>query len=102
MLAAEVVAALDADPRRLAVHLDDRHGAVHAERAQWALVPHLGRARAQELVHAALGADEFVPALLASLTGEPDAADRVRAVTDPRNPVGLADRMIDAVVGSAS
>jgi 3-carboxy-cis,cis-muconate cycloisomerase len=101
-LAAEVVASLEPDPLRLAGHRDDGRGAVHAERAQWALVPHLGRARAQELVRAALTADDFVPALLASLTGEPAAADRVRVVTDPRSPVGLADRMIDAAAGDAT
>ena len=100
-LAGDVVASLDAHPRRLAGHLDDGHGAVHAERAQWALVPRLGRDRAQQLVRAALAAGDFVPALLASLTSEPEAADRVRVVTDPRNPAGLADRMIDAAIGTA-
>lgn len=103
-LAGDVVAALEADPQRLRGHLDDGRGAVHAERAQWALASHLGRARAQELVQRALAADDFVPALLASLAGEPAAAARVRAVTDPDGPVGLADRMIDAAIrpGSAS
>jgi 3-carboxy-cis,cis-muconate cycloisomerase len=101
-LAAEVVASLDADPERLRAHLGDGRGAVHAERAQWALVPELGRGRAQELVRGALAADEFVPALLAQLADEPAAADRVRAVTDPSAPVGLTGRMIDAVIGGES
>jgi 3-carboxy-cis,cis-muconate cycloisomerase len=101
-LAGDVVRALDADPARLRAHLDDGGGAVHAERAQWALVPLLGRARAQELVRTALATGELVPALLAQLGDEPEAADRVRAVTDPSLPVGLADRMIDAAIGGAT
>lgn len=99
-LAGEVVAALEPDPERLRRHLGDSCGAVHAERAQWALVPTLGRRRAQELVQEALASDGFVPALLARLA--PADAERVRQVTDPDHPVGLADRMIDAAVGRVS
>jgi hypothetical protein len=78
-------------------------GAIHAERAQWALVPVLGRSRAAALVADALGGDDFVAALLAALDHEPDAqdaADRVRAVTEESGPVGLSDPMIDAVLAA--
>jgi hypothetical protein len=83
-------------------NLDLTHGALHAERAQWALVPAVGRARAAELVRDALGGPDFVAALLARLGDtDPSAAQRVRAVTATGGPVGLSDRMIDAVLADA-
>ena len=90
-----------AEPEGLRRHLDDGHGAVHAERAQWALAGRLGRRRAAELVAGALRSDDFVPALLAELADEPEAAERIRVVTDPERPPGLAEAMIDGAVAAA-
>ena len=74
------------------------------ERAQWALVPVVGRARAAELVRDALAAGDLVPALLQAVEADPEAApaaDRIRAVTAVGGPVGLSDTFIDAVLDAA-
>lgn len=99
-LARDAVAALAVDVDRMRANLDRTHGALHAERAQSALVPAVGRARAAELVREALGEPDFVAALLERI-GDAALADRVRAVTTPGGPVGLSDRMIDAVLADA-
>ena len=98
-LAHDAVGSLTVDAERMRANLETTHGALHAERAQWALVPAVGRARAAALVRDALAAPDFVAALLDRLGGEdPALADRIRAVTRTGGPVGLADRIIDAVV----
>jgi 3-carboxy-cis,cis-muconate cycloisomerase len=100
VLAHEAVDALAVDADRMRANLELTQGALHAERAQWALVPVIGRSRAAALVREALAAPEFLPALLPSIE-DPALADRVRAVTTTGGPIGLADRMIDAVLADA-
>lgn len=99
--AVQVLAVLDG---RMRQNLDLSGGAIHAERAQWALVPFVGRARAAELVRAALQGDGFVERLTAAAREEPgagsDAAERIRAVTSSYGAVGLSDAMIDAALGA--
>jgi hypothetical protein len=77
---------------------------VHAERAQWALIPVVGRAGAAALVRDALAADEFVPALIAAVEADPGAAPalaRIREVVAEDGPVGLSDHLIDASIAAA-
>ncbi|BDZ44431.1 lyase family protein [Naasia aerilata] len=104
-LAAAAVAALAVRDDRMRENLDLSGGAIHAERAQWALVPFVGRARAAELVRTALHGDDFVGALATAVGAEPDAGpdavERLRAVTGTGGPVGLSDRMIDAAVAAS-
>lgn len=103
-LAATTVAGLSPDTERMRRHLQDTRGAVHAERAQWALVPVIGRQRAGALVREALGEDDFVAALLAAVDAD-DAAraalPRIREVVAVGGPVGLSDRLIDASIAAA-
>ncbi|MDH2443186.1 lyase family protein [Amnibacterium sp. CER49] len=102
-LARGLVPALAVAADRMAANLDATDGAIHAERAQWALVPAVGRARAAALVRDALATGEaFVPALLRLVEGDPEAApavERLRAVTASGGPVGLSDALIDASIG---
>jgi 3-carboxy-cis,cis-muconate cycloisomerase len=96
-LARDAVDSLRVDADRMRANLEATHGALHAERAQWALVPAVGRSRSAQLVRDALAGPAFLPALLESID-DPALADRVRAVTAIDGPVGLSDRMIDAVL----
>lgn len=104
-LAGDAVGALTVDVARARDNLALTRGAVHAERAQWALVPFVGRARAAELVREALTAPHFVEALAAATAGEAgggaEAVARLHAVTEASGPVGLSDTMIDAVLADA-
>jgi 3-carboxy-cis,cis-muconate cycloisomerase len=103
-LAAAAVAALSVRDERMRQNLDLSGGAIHAERAQWALVPVVGRARAAELIRSALEGEGFLDRLTAAVRDEPDAGpdavDRIRAVTDLGGAVGLSDRMIDAAIAA--
>ncbi|HEY8590597.1 MAG TPA: adenylosuccinate lyase, partial [Naasia sp.] len=104
-LGGDAVGSLTVDAGRARGNLELTRGAVHAERAQWALVPFVGKARAGELVRDALAAPDFVEALAAAAgaepAGGPDAVARIRAVTAATGPVGLSDEMIDAVLADA-
>jgi 3-carboxy-cis,cis-muconate cycloisomerase len=103
-LAQTTAVALTVDAQRMREHLADTGGAVHAERAQWALVPVVGRARAAELVRDALATGDLLPALLRAVEADPRAAaaaDRIRAVTAVGGPVGLSDTLIDAALDAA-
>lgn len=104
-LAADAVAAIRVVPDRMLANLRLSGGALHAERAQGALVPVVGRARAAALVAEALAGDDFVPALLTAIGDEPGvdpaALDRVRAVTGIGGPVGLSEPLIDAAIAAA-
>jgi 3-carboxy-cis,cis-muconate cycloisomerase len=101
-LAREAVDALTVGAERMRANLDLTRGALHAERAQWMLVPVFGRARAAELVRDALEEHDFPAALLERVGRvDPALAARIRAVTTPGGRVGLSDRMIDAVLADA-
>lgn len=105
VLADRVVAALHVSAERTTANLDVSHGAIHAERVQQVLAAAIGRPRAAELVRAALADADFVTGIRARVAGEPvideDVLRSIERVTAVGGPVGLSDRMIDAVVGAA-
>ncbi|WP_375388857.1 lyase family protein [uncultured Amnibacterium sp.] len=104
VLADRAVAALQVHGDRTRANLGASAGAVHAERAQQVLARALGRARAAEIVRAALAADDFVPAVLAASAeagADADTAARLREATATGGPVGLSDRLIDAAIRAA-
>jgi 3-carboxy-cis,cis-muconate cycloisomerase len=104
VLADRVVADLRVHPDRTAANLDVSHGAVHAERAQQVLARSLGRARATELVRAALASPGFVPAIRAAAADagiDAETSARLDAVTTVGGTVGLSDDLIDAAIRAA-
>ncbi|MCU1571437.1 MAG: putative intramolecular lyase [Naasia sp.] len=104
-LAQHAVDGLAVRPERALRNLELSGGAVHAERAQWALVPYVGRARASALVREALAHGAFVDALTAAVQAEPnggpDAAARIREVAATEGAIGLSDSIIDAARAAA-
>ncbi|MBW4041481.1 MAG: 3-carboxy-cis,cis-muconate cycloisomerase [Acidobacteria bacterium] len=104
VLADRVVADLRVHPDRTVANLGITRGAVHAERAQQVLARVLGRARAAELVRAAIGEPDFVPAIRAVAVAaavDGPTSDRLADVTTVGGPVGLSDTLIDAAVRAA-
>jgi 3-carboxy-cis,cis-muconate cycloisomerase len=104
VLADRVVADLRVHPDRAAANLGASGGAVHAERAQQVLARAMGRARAADLVRAAIAEPDFAPAIRAAAADAGvDAATsaRLAAVTTVGGPVGLSDDLIDAAVRAA-
>ncbi len=101
--AARVAAGLRPDRERMLANLDATGGAVHAERAQAALVPIAGSTGAARAVRDAIAAGGgFVDALLAEVGDVPGAADAVTRSTAVGGPAGLSDRFIDAVLSRSS
>ncbi|MGN6444821.1 lyase family protein [Amnibacterium sp.] len=96
-LAGRLVSALAVDRDRAAANLALTRGAVHAERVQQAVAAVLGRARAAELVTAALAEDDFVAAIRSSAGADVD----LDAVAVTGGPVGLSDVLIDAALRAA-
>lgn len=104
-LAGRVVDSLAVHADRAAVNLEASGGAIHAERAQQTLAGAFGRARAAELVRAALATGDFVAAVRAAAAAEPGGGDallrQLEAVTSVGGPVGLSDVLIDAAIRAA-
>jgi 3-carboxy-cis,cis-muconate cycloisomerase len=102
--AARVAADIRPDAARMARNLEATGGAVHAERAQAALVPIVGRTEAARLVRSAVAMPgpavpgAFETALIAALGDNPVAAAAVRVACAVGGPIGLSDTFIDSVI----
>jgi len=102
--AAFMLGGLIVDPRRMAKNLDMTHGLIVAEAVMMGLAPHTGRNEAHDLVYDAcrLAIERDCP-LYDVLLETPDVAgplgaEKLRALTDPANYLGLAPAMVDRVL----
>lgn len=95
------------DESRMRQNLDMTRGLIVAEAVMMGLAPHLGRQNAHDTVYEAcreaLGQGR---SLFEVLKSKPDIAaalpeERLRALCDPANYLGSAQRMVDAIVRTA-
>lgn len=96
--AADAVAELEVDARRMRANLEASGGLVVAERISFALTTRLGRGEAHAVVAEAAQAPSFREALLADhRTGL--AADELDALLDPTGYLGAAEALVDRALG---
>jgi len=104
-LAAELVAGLRVDERRMRENVEAQRGYALAEPVMLALGAEIGPRRAHELVHAAArrGHDQDLP-FREALATDPEISahlppDRLEAVLRPETALGAADVLVDRVIG---
>lgn len=101
-----IVEGVQVDAERMRENLEVTHGLIVAEAVMMALAPHLGRERAHDLVYdLCREASEQKRQLLDLLVATPEVAahldrERLAALCDPVNYLGLAGEMVDRVLAA--
>jgi 3-carboxy-cis,cis-muconate cycloisomerase len=103
-----IVDGLQVDTVRMRENLELTHGLIVAEAVMMGLAPHLGRERAHELVYELCRAASERKRPLLDLLAETSEVtahldrNRLAALCEPANYLGLAGRMVDRVIAARS